>query len=163
MNQIQTLAKLSQVRPATIDDVPVIHRLLQFQARKGNLLPRPLNELYRNMRDFFVIEIDDQLRVCAALEIFTSELAEVRSLAVEEDYAGTGLGRKIVTEITQEARALGLSRLMALTYVPDFFHKLGFKTVPKESLPEKVWGVCVKCYKFNNCDETAVLRELNDY
>ncbi|MFC1664593.1 N-acetyltransferase [Pseudomonadota bacterium] len=162
MSLSQTTVNLSEVRPATTGDVPDIHRLLQFHARKGNLLPRPLNELYRNMRDFFVIEIDGKLRVCAALEIFTSELAEVRSLAVEEDYAGTGLGRKIVTQIMREAQDLGLIRLMALTYVPEFFHKIGFKTVAKETLPEKVWGVCVKCYKFHDCDETAVLRQLNN-
>ena len=162
MALIDANANHGRVRPARIDDVPEIHRLLQFHARKGNLLPRPLNELYRNMRDFFVIEIDDELRVCAALEIFTSELAEVRSLAVDDRYIGAGLGRKIVSEIAQEARDLGLSRLMALTYVPEFFHKMHFKTVPKESLPEKVWGVCVKCYKFHDCDETAVLRQLDD-
>lgn len=162
MSRLQTVATIGKVRAATMDDVAEIHRLLQFQARKGNLLPRPLNELYRNIRDFFVIDIDGRMRACAALEIFTKELAEVRSLAVGEEYSGIGLGKKIVSEITQEARALGLSRLMALTYVPEFFHKLGFKTVTKDIFPEKVWGVCVKCYKFNACDEIAVLRELSD-
>jgi len=162
MNQIQTAAKIRGVRTATMDDVAEIHRLLQFQARKGNLLPRPLNELYRNIRDFFVIDADGRLGACAALEIFTKELAEVRSLAVDEEYSGSGLGRKIVSEIILEARVLGLNRLMALTYVPEFFHKLGFKTVTKDIFPEKVWGVCVKCYKFNSCDEIAMLRELSD-
>ena len=98
---------------------------------------------------------------CGALEIFTAELGEVRSLAVDEAHAGRGLGSLLVRRIIDEARLLGLSRLMALTYVPAFFHRLGFETVPKETLPEKVWGVCVTCYKFHHCDEIAVLRRLS--
>jgi amino-acid N-acetyltransferase len=97
---------------------------------------------------------------CGALEIFTEDLGEVRSLVVDDAFKGQGLGRQLVERIAEEARVIGLKRLMALTYVAPFFHKLGFKTVPKETLPEKVWSVCVKCYKFNSCDETAVLLDL---
>jgi amino-acid N-acetyltransferase len=148
------------VRVAAIADVPVIHQLLEQYAAKGNLLPRTMSEIYRHLRDFFVIEIDGKVVACAALEIFTEDLGEVRSLVVDETHEGRGLGRLLVNRITDEARTIGLRRLMALTYVPVFFHKLGFQTVPMDTLPEKVWGVCVKCYKYNNCDETAVLKEL---
>ena len=148
------------VRPAAIGDVPYIHHLLEAYAAQGNLLPRSMNELYRHLRDFFVIEIADRIAGCGALEIFTEDLGEVRSLAVEDEFKRRGFGKLLVQRLVQEARTLGLRRLMALTYVPPFFHKLGFKTVAKETLPEKVWGICVKCYKFNNCDETAVLLEL---
>jgi amino-acid N-acetyltransferase len=148
------------IRTAAISDVPTIHRLLEGYAKQGNLLPRTLNELYRHLRDFFVVEVDGKFAGCGALEIFTDDLGEVRSLMVEDEFKGHGLGRLIVERIIQEARTIGLKRLMALTYVPPFFHKLGFRTVPKEALPEKVWGVCVKCYKFNHCDEIAVLLEL---
>lgn len=148
------------LRPAAIRDVPEIHYLLDIYASQGNLLPRTMSELYRHLRDFFVVELDDKIAVCGALEIFTEDLGEVRSLVVAEQYKGHGLGQLIVKRIISEARDLGLRRLMALTYVPQFFHKLGFKTVPRSTLPEKVWGVCVKCYKYENCDETAVLLEL---
>lgn len=148
------------VRPAAIGDVPVIHHLLEVYAQQGNLLPRTMSELYRHLRDFFVIELDGKVVACGALEIFTEDLGEVRSLVVDDAYQGRGLGRLLVERIVEEARAIGLRRLMALTYVPGFFHKLGFQTVPKETLPEKVWSVCVKCYKFNSCDETAVLKVL---
>lgn len=148
------------VRPAAIHDVPEIHHLLEIYASQGNLLPRTMNELYRHLRDFFVIEIDGRVAACGALEIFTEQLGEVRSLVVVDAHKGRGLGRLLVERIMAEATALGLKRLMALTYVPTFFHKLGFQTVPKETLPEKVWSVCVKCYKFNHCDEVAVVREL---
>lgn len=148
------------VRPAAIPDVPEIHELLQDYANQGNLLPRSLSEIYRHLRDFFVIERDGKIAACGALEIFTEDLGEVRSLVVGGTYRGRGFGQHIVHHVIGEARRLGLRRLMALTYAPEFFHKLGFKTVPKGALPEKVWGICVKCYKFNHCDETAVLLEL---
>lgn len=148
------------IRPAAIGDVPYVHHLLEIYSAQGNLLPRTMNELYRHLRDFFVIEADGKVAACGALEIFTDDLGEVRSLVVDDAFKGRGLGKALVERLAAEARAIGLKRLMALTYVPEFFHKLGFKTVPKETLPEKVWSVCVKCYKFNRCDEIAVLLEL---
>ena len=148
------------VRPAAIADVPEIHYLLEIYASQGNLLPRTMNELYRHLRDFFVVEIEGRVAACGALEIFTESLGEVRSLVVADGHKGQGLGRLLVERVIAEARTLGLKRLMALTYVPGFFHKLGFQTVAKETLPEKVWGICVKCYKYNHCDEIAVLKEL---
>ena len=159
----QTLAVESAapvVRPAAIGDVPYIHHLLEVYAAQGNLLPRTMSELYRHLRDFFVVEIDGKVAACGALEIFTENLGEVRSLVVDDEFKGRGFGRQLVERIIEEARVIGLSRLMALTYVAPFFHKLGFKTVAKDTLPEKVWGICVKCYKYNHCDETAVLLEL---
>jgi amino-acid N-acetyltransferase len=148
------------IRPAAIGDVPYIHHLLEIYAAQGNLLPRTMNELYRHLRDFFVAEVNGKVAGCGALEIFTESLGEVRSLVVDDAWKGQGFGRLLVQRIIEEARAIGLKRLMALTYVAPFFHKLGFKTVPMDTLPEKVWGICVKCYKYNNCDETAVLLEL---
>ena len=149
-----------KVRPARIADVPIIHHFLELYATKGNLLPRTMNEIYRHLRDFFVIEVDERVVAIGALEIFTEDLGEVRSLVVAEEYERRGLGRLMVQRIIAEARQLGLRRLMALTYVPAFFHKLGFVTVAMDTLPEKVWNVCVKCYKYNRCDETAVLLNL---
>ena len=158
--QKTTAPRALQIRPASIGDVPTIHHFLEIYAGQGNLLPRTMNELYRHLRDFFVVEIDGKVAACGALEIFTEDLGEVRSLVVDDGWKGKGLGRKLVEQLIHEARAIGLKRLMALTYVPEFFHKLGFKTVSKDTLPEKVWSVCVKCYKFNHCDEIAVLLEL---
>lgn len=147
-------------RPAAIADVPEIYYLLEVYSSQGNLLPRTMSELYRHIRDFFVVVLDKRIAACAALEIFTEGLGEIRSLAVADDSKGRGFAKMLVSEITAEANRLGLRRLMALTYTPEFFYKLGFTRVAKGALPEKVWGVCVKCYKFNDCDETAVLLEL---
>jgi amino-acid N-acetyltransferase len=144
-------------RPAKVEDVGAIHDLLQGYADKGNLLPRSVQDIEINLADFRVIELDGRILACGALELFPNKLGEVRSLAVDETYGRAGLGTLLVTGLINEARMRGLTRLMALTYVPSFFHKLGFRTVPKATLPEKVWGICVKCYKFYDCDEIAVL------
>jgi amino-acid N-acetyltransferase len=151
---------VAQVRAATIHDVPEIHHLIETYTAQGNLLPRTMSELYRHLRDFFVIEIDEKVAACGALEIFTEDLGEVRSLVVDDAYKGRGLGRIMVERLLEEARVIGLRRIMALTYVEGFFHKLGFETVSKDTLPEKVWGICVKCYKFNSCDEIAMVKYL---
>ena len=149
------------VRSATVFDAGAIYALIETHAEKGNLLPRPINEIYRSIRDFFVVEYDNNIVACGSLEIFTEILGEVRSLVVHDDHSGKGAGRLLVSEIINEAKNIGLLQLMALTYVPEFFHRFGFTTVPKETFPEKVWGICIKCYKFNFCDEIAVLLKLN--
>lgn len=148
------------VRPAAIGDVPYMHDLIESHSRQGNLLPRPMSELYRHLRDFFVIDVGGEIAAIAALEIFTEELGEVRSLVVSQNHERQGLGSLIVRQVIAEARRIGLRRLMALTYVPGFFHRLGFSTVSIDTLPEKVWNVCLKCYKYQNCDEVAVVLEL---
>ncbi len=149
------------IRQATIADVPGMYALLHYHAQQGVLLPRPLVNLYRHVREFQVIETDGNILAMAALEIFTQELAEIRSLAVDGANKQCGLGSHMVMGLIQEARAIGLHRLMALTYVAPFFTRLGFNVVEKEELPEKVWNICVKCAKFDDCDETAVLLHLD--
>ena len=148
------------VRPATVDDVVYIDQLLRTQIEKGKLLPRTLPELYERVRDFFVVEHEGAVVGCGALQLFTSELGEVRSLAVSSQHEGLGFGRALVEQLIEESRGIGLRKLMALTYVPLFFHRLGFETVDRDTLPEKVWGVCVYCPHYHNCNEIAVLKWL---
>ncbi len=148
------------VRSATVDDVPGIDHLLQTQIENGKLLPRTLPELYEHVRDFFIVEVNNHVVGCAALQLFTAELAEVRSLAVSSEHESRGYGRALVEKLVEESRTIGLQKLMALTYVPVFFQKLGFETVERDELPEKVWGVCVYCPNYHNCNEIAVLRWL---
>lgn len=149
-----------EIRPAAIEDVDAILALLFDYARMGNLLPRTRTEVTANIDWFRVAEADGNVVGCGALEIFTPELAEIRSLVVAEEFKGTGTGRMLVERLIDDARNRGHRRLMALTYSPGFFHRLGFETVDKELFPEKVWGICVSCYKFHRCDEIAVLKYL---
>lgn len=155
MNQLEYI-----VRSATIDDVVAIDHLLQTQIEKGKLLPRALPELYERVRDFFVADAGGEIVGCGALQLFTAELGEVRSLAVSVHHEGRGYGRALVERLIEESRQIGLRKLMALTYVPLFFHRLGFETVDRDTLPEKVWGVCVHCPNYHNCQEIAVLKWL---
>jgi amino-acid N-acetyltransferase len=148
------------VRAATSDDISGIQVLLNHYAGMGDLLPRTKTDIIANLAHFRVIEHEANIIACGSLEHFTEELAEIRSLMVASDIKGGGLGRKIVANLIDIAKQRKVGRLMALTYVPDFFHKLGFRTVEKDIFPEKIWGICVNCYKFHNCDEIAVLLEL---
>ena len=148
------------VSQAQESDVGGIQILLNHYASMGELLPRTKTDIIANLEHFRVIRENDEVVACGALENFTPELAEVRSLMVNDTIKNRGLGRRIVLELLKIAEQRQVKRVMALTYVPTFFHKLGFKTVDKSIFPEKVWGICVNCYKFNNCDEIAVLLEI---
>ena len=148
------------LRKARISDIPKVHELVNTFAGRGEMLGRSRSELYENLRDFFVLDQDGSILGCCALHVNWEDLAEVRSLVVEEDLRGEGLGKALVLACLEEARQLGISRVYALTYRAGFFEKLGFRPVSKESLPQKVWGDCLKCPRFPNCDEDAVLMEV---
>ena len=148
------------IRKAQIVDVKDIQKILMTFANRGDMLSRSLSELYESLRDFYVVEEDGELLGAAALHIVWEELAEVRSVAVTEDAGRKGIGSRLVQACIAEARELGLKRLFCLTYKPDFFAKHGFRLVDKAELPHKVWGDCIKCPKFPDCDENAMILDL---
>ena len=152
-----------KIRKAIITEVIDIHKLLNHYARQDLLLPRSLSELYRNVRDYFILYDEDDgdkvLGVCG-LGIVWEDLAEIKSLAIDESSGGKGLGSMLVKECLKEAQSLGLKRVFTLTYVPPFFKKLGFKEVEKSILPQKIWADCLNCPKFPNCDEIALMIDL---
>jgi len=149
------------IRHARIPDARAIHQLLLVYANDGQLLGRSLADLYENIRDFYVYEEHGQILGTAALAICWEDLAEVRSLAVAKGHAGKGIGRQLVETCLQEAAGLGLKRIFALTYQPDFFKRLGFSDIEKSDLPQKIWGDCLKCVKFPDCDEYALAINLH--
>jgi len=148
------------IRKAKLSDVDEIYSLVEEFAKKGDMLPRPKLEIYKEVRSFFVFVDDGAVVGTAALAICLDGLGEVRSLAVKVGFAGKGIGKELVTACLDEARALGLEEVFALTYTTEFFDKLGFKGTEKEKLPHKIWGECVNCAKFPNCDENAVIIKL---
>jgi len=150
------------IRKAKISDVKFIHTLVNRYAEQDLMLPRSLNNLYDNIRDFYVLEQDGKIKGCVALNIVWDDLAEVKALAVDESVKGQGWGRKLVEECLREAKELGIKKVFALTLIKDFFHKLGFKTIQKRRLPQKIWGECIHCIKFpDECNEIAVMYEFN--
>lgn len=158
------MSKVSmKIRKAIISDVQSIHKILNQYANKDLLLPRSLSELYDHLRDYFVLEDEAQghlIKGVCGLGICWEDLAEIRSLAVIQDQQGKRLGSRMVDVCLKEARALGLKKVFVLTYIPVFFEKLGFKKVGKSVLPHKVWADCLKCPKFPDCDETALMIDL---
>ena len=151
------------IRSATIHDVPRIQEIINSHAELGRMLFKSLAQLFEDLRDFAVYEDEDGRVVgCCALTIIWADLAEVRSLAVDESQRGKGIGRRLVEWTIAEARRLGIRKIMSLTYEQRFFEKLEFEVVPKESLPLKVWSDCVRCPKRDGCDEIAMVRTLHD-
>ncbi len=144
-------------RKAKITDVEPIHALITYYAEKGLMLARPRTLLYENLREFTVAVDRNKVVGAGSLHIIWEDLAEIRALAVAPEYAKIGIGRGLVSNFLNEARELAIPRVFVLTYQDDFFAKCGFRVVPKESLPQKVWKECVNCPKFPNCEEIAMI------
>jgi amino-acid N-acetyltransferase len=148
------------VRKAKLSDVKYIYKLILHFSRLGDVLPRPIIELYEHVRDFFVYEERDLIVGACALHICWEDLAEIRSLVVSEEYQGKGIGVQLVKACIEEAKVLEIPKIFALTRVPEFFEKLGFRRIEKSELPHKVWADCVRCPKFPECDEVPVIKEI---
>lgn len=149
-----------KVRSAKTTDAKAIYSLINFYAEQDKMLFRSMADIYENLRAFTVAELNGRVVGCCSLQIIWSDLAEIKSLAVDEENKGVGIGKMLVTAAIEQARQLGLPRVFALTLDPAFFEKLGFEKVEKDSLPMKVWSDCAKCPKQQNCDETAVIRKI---
>ncbi len=148
---------MSRVEKARIADVPQMHKLINRFAERGEMLPRPLSELYEDIRDYFVIKENDRVIACAALHVSWEDLAEIRSVAVAEDCQQKGIGAQLVAACLKEAAELGISTVFCFTYQPEFFKRLKFADIDKMELPRKVWTDCLRCPKFPNCDEVALI------
>jgi len=148
-------------RKATMADIPALLEIINGYAAAGIMLPRTEMELSENIRDFTVLYSGFRLIGCGALHFYTPTTGEVRSLAVAADLKVHGIGKKIVEALTAEANENNLHAIFAFTYVPDFFRKLGFREVERGALPLKVWKDCLRCPKFQCCDEIAMLQVLS--
>ena len=147
-------------RKANFADVEAIHGIINAYAEQGLMLARARNILYETLRDFVVAEDNGKIVGVGALHLIWDSLAEVRALAVSPEVTRSGIGKRIVELLIEEAKAVGVTTVFALTYQPGFFAKLGFVEKPKETLSHKVWKECINCAKFPNCDEIAVVKEI---
>lgn len=150
------------VRKAKMQDVATIRSLISTYSEKGEMLPKALMEIYEELRDFYVYAGEDgEVLGCCALHLFWEDLAEIRSLAVKEPSTGQGIGAALIDVCLDEARELGIAKVFTLTGKPAFFEKQGFGRVDRSELPHKIWAACVKCVKFPDCDETALVRMMD--
>lgn len=149
-------------RAATVADMPRLAPLINHFAERGLMLPKTADRLCRLFREFVVAtDAAGALLGCAALRVYSPQLAEVASLAVDDAAQGLGVGRRLVARLEEEAARLQIGTLFALTLQDIFFHKLGYRTVPKEMFPLKVWADCRSCSKLHACDEIAVVKEIS--
>ncbi len=148
------------IENAKINDVPQIHKLVNYFANKDEMLPRSLSEIYENVRDYFVVREGKRVVACAALHVSWADLAEIKSVAVAEGNQHQGIGAQLVEACLQEAKELGIPTVFCLTYRPTFFGRFGLSQVDKMDLPRKVWTECYRCPKFPDCDEVALVRKI---
>jgi amino-acid N-acetyltransferase len=155
MGYIFEKAKMSDIKP--------IYNMLTYYSQKELLLARPLSEIYDFLRDFFVSRREGEIVGICALHLCWENLAEIRSLAVKEEFQRRGIGSYLVQACLQEAMSFGITRVFTLTYQPGFFQRFGFKEVEKTSLPHKIWADCIRCPKYPDlCDEIALLWEFKN-
>ena len=148
------------LRRANIKDANEIYNLITYFSRKGLLLQRTLSNIYDNIRDFNLIEVDKELVGIAAMHVCWEDFGEIRSICVKEEHFFKGYGKLLVEASVKDAIEVKLTKLFVLTYQIEFFEKLGFFIVNKKVLPKKIWGECINCPKFPNCDETAMMKIL---
>ena len=149
-----------QIRKANVADVKKIQKIINYYAKRDKMLPRSLNELYENIRDFYVCAEGRTVYGCCALHVDWEDLAEIKSLAVAPSKTNRGMGRKLLDKCLKEAEDLKVKKVFALTYVPAFFKAAGFKVIDKKKLPHKIWNECIRCVYFPNCKEIALIKEI---
>lgn len=148
------------IRNAKVSDSKIIQKLVNSYAKKGEMLSLCLNEVYERLYEFILWEENGEIIGVCALHPMWGDMAEIRSLAVQPEFSNRGIGKKMVIHLLNRAREMGFLRVFALTYRQAFFEKIGFKVTDIENLPKKIWTDCLKCVKYPDCDETAVIIDL---
>ncbi len=148
-------------RNAVVEDVEPLYLMIEEYAQRGIMLPRSRQALTRQIDQFVIAEIEGRFVGCGSLFKLGNDLVEIRSIGLNDEGKGKGIGSMILAKLVEEARNQKIPKVMALTYAVDFFLRNGFEVVEKEIFPEKVWTDCVNCKKQHACDEIAVLKMLN--
>jgi len=149
-----------KISHAKVSDVKQIHKLFEFYANNKEMLHRSLNAIYENIQEYMVAEENGVIIGCGALHVSWDNLAEIKALAIAKDYAGKGIGRKIVSVLEKNALKLDVSKTFALSFKPGFFQKVGYEVISKEILPQKIWSECINCHLFPDCGEVPLLKDL---
>ncbi|MDX8413830.1 MAG: N-acetyltransferase [Mariprofundales bacterium] len=148
------------IRHAVADDVDGLYLLLLGFVKQGLLLARSRDDIFEHLQEFLVAERDGRLLGMVALHVYSQPLAEIRSLVTDPACQRQGVACALIARVEVWAQDLGITKLFALTYVDQLFLNQGYCVVTKESLPHKVWTVCIHCDRFAHCDEVAVAKEL---
>ena len=149
------------IRRAEPQDVDTIVWMIAHYAALGLMLPRSHSALAEALSNYLVADMDGRVVGCGGLEQYSRNSAEIYGLATDPNTPQRGTGGAIVRALIDKARSQNISHLFALTLAPAFFQKMGFRTVQHTDLPMKVWRDCVACPKYGNCDEIAMVLDLN--
>jgi len=150
-----------KIRKARLIDAKEIYSLINSWSQEGKVLERSLNYIYENIRDFWVYEAKNKIIGSCALHVVGwQDLGEIKSLVVLKKFQDRGIGTKLVASCIKEAKSIGIKNVFALTFVPQFFKKLGFREIDRKNLPHKIWSDCVDCIYFPDCQEKAVILHL---
>ncbi len=156
-----SMTKALTIRHATMQDVDQMLTIINRYAQQGLMLARTKLSICENLQSFIVAHDGQKVVGVAGLHILWEDLAEIRSLAIDESAKGLGIGKRLVLSLIEECKRMGIARVLSLTYQKEFFEKCGFHIVAKESLPQKVWKDCINCSKLPVCDEIAMIREID--
>ena len=148
------------LRAASAADAPALHALIAANREEGHLLPRALDELTVHAHRFVVATRRGTIVGCAELAPLSATVAEVRSLVVDGEARGSGLGPRLVDELGRRARIEGYDKLSAFAHAPSFFVRMGFSIVPHTWVPEKIAHDCHACPLFRSCGQYALILEL---
>lgn len=147
---------------ATLKDIPDMLDLVAEEVKSGVILDRNAEEIATNIRSYVLAKEGERLVGYTALHVHSPRLAEIRSLIVDEAFRGRSVGKEMVLFALDEARGLGLQEILVLTYVPQFFLRMGFEEIAKESIPEqKIWADCIKCIHFPVCNEVSLMYHID--
>lgn len=150
-----------ELTKATLSDIQKMQELVAPEVESGIILIRTSDEIATNIRSYVLAKEGSELIGFCALHVHAASLAEIRSLVVKESKRGKGIGESLIAKAMDEAKMLGLQKVLSLTYKQSFFEKLGFVEIPKESLPEhKIWADCIKCKHFPICNEVSLIKAL---
>lgn len=149
------------VQKPILKDIPEMQRLVKPEIESGIILDRSDSEIANAIRSYFVAKDGQKIVGFCSLHIHTITLAEIRSLVVDSNYRGNGIGKKLVQEAIKEAIFYGLEEILVLTYQKEFFEKLGFVEISKEKIPDsKIWADCIRCKHFPICNELSLIKKL---
>jgi len=149
-----------EIKKAKIENGVDIYNLINEAAKEYEVLPRALSYIYENIRDFWVVSEKDRVVGSVALHFVWEDLAEIKSLVLDDSFKGNNVGSSLIQEALSEARSYDIKKVFVLTFIPEYFKRHGFKTIDKSELPHKIWAECINCPKFPNCNEEAMIKEL---
>ena len=146
---------------AKLSNIHEMRELILPEIESGVILDRSEDEIASNIRSYILAYSGKELIGFTALHIHTAYLAEVRSLIVKSGFRGKSIGASLVNSAVEEAKNLGIQKVLSLTYKQAFFERLGFVEISKEALPEqKIWADCIKCKHFPVCNEVSLIKNL---